>query len=79
MEKLLDYTFYVLLGYDYSVKYLGEDEMGNRQWIVRVEERVLLVLNEHDIAALRFLRDHIVEDQESIDRYDEFFSQLSEE
>lgn len=79
MEKLLDYVFYVLLDYDYSVKCLSNDATGIRQWFVKVENRISFVLDEHDIAALKFIREHLVEDQKSIDRYDKFFLQLTED
>lgn len=77
MEKLLDYIMYALLGHDYEVRYCGRTVLERHTWHVVFEGRVYITLDEHDKAVIRFIADNLVEDPESIYRYNHLLEQLT--
>lgn len=77
MEKLLDYILYALLGHDYEVRYCGKTVCGQHTWHLLFEGRVSIALFEHDIDVIRFMADNLVEDSESIYRYNHLLEQLT--
>ena len=77
MEKLLDYILYALLGHDYQVRYNGKSFSGRHTWVVVFEENVYISLDERDIPIIRFMVDNLVEDPESIYRYNHLLEQLT--